>query len=1659
MTRFRQMMGPVPKLLAFVVLALLVSYSHGSPTLLFATNKDIRVANVTRSNKLATTLVKDLPDGVTLDFYYERGLVCWSDSALEMIQCVHTNGTHTQDPITVVNSSMISPDGLACDWYTGKLYWTDGEKNRIEVTSIDGRHRKVLFWTEIYQPRAIALAPQRSIFFWTDWGDVPKIERADMDGEPSSRRVLVSNDIFWPNGLTVDYDNELVYWTDGRYKFIAVMDYEGLNRRKILESGLEYPFAVSYFEQRLYWTDWRTWCIHSLDLRAPNQAVGQMSVSHRETQQQQQQQQQQQVQQKPRELLHGEYIPGDIEVWDARRQPPAPPGKNPCAKNNGNCSHLCLLSTNKAGYSCACPTGVTLLDGFNCADGPQQLLLIVQRYEISTISLDTPDYTNFVLPLQGIKYAIAIDFDPVDEMLYWTDEVARVIRRARLDSTGQQDVVAAEVKSADGIAVDWIARNLYWTDTGTDRIEVARLDGSCRKVLVHEDLGEPRAIALALELGRMFWTDWDDKRPKIERANLDGSERSVIISKDIAWPNGIALDLERHKVYWCDAKTDKIEVCNMDGSERREVITDNLPHLFGFSLLGDYLYWTDWQRRSIDRAHKLTGADREIIVEQFPNVMGLKAIQRGRPNGTNPCAFNNGGCNHLCLNRPQNKYVCACQIGYELTADQRNCIVPESFLLFTRKDKIGRTSIENSNNDNIIPITGIKDASALDFEISNNHIYWTDVKLKTITRAFMNGSEVEKVVDLGLETPDGLAIDWIAHNLYWSDTGTRRIEVIHLESFSRRALIWQDLIEPRCLALDPERGFMYWTEWANTGGIERAWLDGTHRQVIVTDIGRTNGLTIDHSARRLYWADLFTPAIDSYDLVTNKRKKIITLDIGYPFSITQYKDNIYWTDWNTGDIERADKTTGANRTKIHDKLESVTDLLVVHKSRQPGWNTCAVNNGDCSHLCIALPGNSTDALSRRHRCACPTHYVLAADNKTCIAPKNFMVYSFRNVMGRFLPDTTDCPDISLRVQGLKNIRAIEFDPITQYIYWIRTGDGRSSSIRKALENRTHATVVIPGGLGHPFDLALDPLGRLLFWSCAMNDAINVTRLDSDSSVGVVVKGNGEKPRNIAVHPEKRLLFWTDIGEMRVFRASMNGNDRIVIASDLENPSSLTVDTNANLVYWAHGRQIEFSDLDGSNRRILLNNLPGPALHLSVLFNYLYWFERDGQTIERIDKTTGSGRKIVMNNRALTDMISVKMPSNSDMETNICSPLHEYGGCSHICIGTGPTGSPLCSCPQSLILSDDGKNCRLAPTCGTDQFTCLTSKSTDSKDCIPETWKCDGQRDCADGSDELGCPPCNRDVHFECHNGQCIDNSLVCDGRSQCSQGEDELNCCRLGQFRCVSTGMCISAIAMCDGWDNCADGSDESTPACASVNNGHRQAAEPILESGKSSYVIAVIVVVIVTVLSALGVYYCRRKMGGNEELPDILHDSAGDPLSPKNGRLSAKPMLSQKNGRKDLKPGMSVRMSTLNASSISSSYDRSHITGFSYCPSSSTQGSSAGGYPQETLNPPPSPATTANSTRCSSSNASRYRPYRNYRSINQPPPPTPCSTDICDESDSNYPPMPRSRYGNPREPFPPPPTPRSVYQSDAAISCPPSPSSRSSTYFSPLPPPPSPVP
>lgn len=436
---------------------------RAAPLLLYANRRDLRLVDATNGKENATIVVGGLEDAAAVDFVFGHGLIYWSDVSEEAIKRTEFNKTESVQNVVV--SGLLSPDGLACDWLGEKLYWTDSETNRIEVSNLDGSLRKVLFWQELDQPRAIALDPSSGFMYWTDWGEVPKIERAGMDG--SSRFIIINTEIYWPNGLTLDYEEQKLYWADAKLNFIHKSNLDGTNRQAVVKGSLPHPFALTLFENTLYWTDWNT---HSI--LACNKYTGEGL----------------------REIHSNIFSPMDIHAFSQQRQPNA---TNPCGIDNGGCSHLCLMSPVKPFYQCACPTGVRLLEnGKTCKDGATELLLLARRTDLRRISLDTPDFTDIVLQLEDIRHAIAIDYDPVEGYIYWTDDEVRAIRRSFIDGSGSQFVVTAQIAHPDGIAVDWVARNLYWTDTGTDRIEVTRLNGTMRKILISEDLEEPRAIVL-----------------------------------------------------------------------------------------------------------------------------------------------------------------------------------------------------------------------------------------------------------------------------------------------------------------------------------------------------------------------------------------------------------------------------------------------------------------------------------------------------------------------------------------------------------------------------------------------------------------------------------------------------------------------------------------------------------------------------------------------------------------------------------------------------------------------------------------------------------------------------------------------------------------------------------------------------------------------------------------------------------------------------------------------------------------------------------------------------------------------------------------------------------------------------------------------------------
>ena len=108
--------------------------------------------------------------------------------------------------------------------------------------------------------------------YWSDWGEEARIERAGMDG--SNRTVLHNTGLVWPNGITIDYTNQKLYWIDANLDTLEYSNVDGTGRT-LLEQGGEifHPFSITLEKDYLFWTDWQEMAIFTRHKDLPNDTI------------------------------------------------------------------------------------------------------------------------------------------------------------------------------------------------------------------------------------------------------------------------------------------------------------------------------------------------------------------------------------------------------------------------------------------------------------------------------------------------------------------------------------------------------------------------------------------------------------------------------------------------------------------------------------------------------------------------------------------------------------------------------------------------------------------------------------------------------------------------------------------------------------------------------------------------------------------------------------------------------------------------------------------------------------------------------------------------------------------------------------------------------------------------------------------------------------------------------------------------------------------------------------------------------------------------------------------------------------------------------------------------------------------------------------------
>ena len=124
--------------------------------LLVGTEDAVLKIDLRNTSRITQLQVKNV---MSLDFSSDKNLVYWSNKK-EIKQLSLQTGISEVIPFHHNDySSVPFPEGLAVDWISGKLYWTDAKRDAIYVGDLRNGRKMTIIEGKIDSPKAIVVSP------------------------------------------------------------------------------------------------------------------------------------------------------------------------------------------------------------------------------------------------------------------------------------------------------------------------------------------------------------------------------------------------------------------------------------------------------------------------------------------------------------------------------------------------------------------------------------------------------------------------------------------------------------------------------------------------------------------------------------------------------------------------------------------------------------------------------------------------------------------------------------------------------------------------------------------------------------------------------------------------------------------------------------------------------------------------------------------------------------------------------------------------------------------------------------------------------------------------------------------------------------------------------------------------------------------------------------------------------------------------------------------------------------------------------------------------------------------------------------------------------------------------------------------------------------
>ncbi|KAF7284499.1 hypothetical protein GWI33_022088 [Rhynchophorus ferrugineus] len=335
--------------------------------------------------------------------------------------------------------------------------------------------------------------------------------------------------------------------------------------------------------------------------------------------------------------------------------------------------------------------------------------------------------------------------------------------------------------------------------------------------------------------------------------------------------------------------------------------------------------------------------------------------------------------------------------------------------------------------------------------------------------------------------------------------------------------------------------------------------------------------------------------------------------------------------------------------------------------------------GICDQQCRNTQGS--------YMCMCLRNYELQDDGKTCKAGggEATMIFSSKTGIRSYMITSNLLFPVA---SDLKQVVGVSHDG--NQIFWTEVFS-QHEAIVKASEDGSDREAIVTSGLGLPEDLAVDWLSGNVYFTDSERQHIGVCTRDG---LHCTVLNNNDirKPRAIVLHVDEGTMYWTDWGEpAEIAFSHMDGSaDRPFVRDNVHWPNGLALDGPNGRLYWTDAKRmtLESINLDGTDRRIILQHVVKHPFAIAVFEDKLYWSDWETMSIDSCDKFTGKNHTTIIKERKnFIYGISIYHSALRQRTQNPCDRAY----CSDICLLN--VGGYSCACSENRVLNDDKHTCR------------------------------------------------------------------------------------------------------------------------------------------------------------------------------------------------------------------------------------------------------------------------------------------------------------------------------------------------------------------------------